>query len=485
VRSPAAPGRTQLCAWTFLLAAAGASSAAAAEVNGYLSSRSQFTRVRFDGLLSSEEMPQATELLEVNAQVRQPYRQGAFVYGDVSLFGQVAWDYRGLDAEGREIKLPERDAAGARPLVSLNELYLSHEFLPELNLLAGKKRVVWGPGMAFNPTDLLNPAKDPTDPSLQRAGAWMAMVEVPLERGTFSLLASPQVTAQASGIPYRFLYWPRWDQRDAEAHYLFAGRIYALVANADINLMLFYGNRYPDAFEDKARAGASFSRYFADVNELHFEALLQSGSPRARVNGECVADPAAVVRCGVSQIPFSRAPELDSRELLPRVLAGGRRHFDDESILSLEYLYQADGYSRNEIQDLVNALSLLRQARSAGLPISAPVEAGGAEGGIPNRFRFEPLGQHYLFATFQKPKIRDDFTLAITALASLQDLSGLVAPSLSWSAAEWLTLTASAFVPFSGPRALAATDPDGGARVSEYDLAPLAWRGLFELKAFY
>ncbi|HZA13857.1 MAG TPA: hypothetical protein VE618_05155, partial [Myxococcaceae bacterium] len=316
------------------------------------------------------------------------------------------------------------------------------------------------------------------------AGAWMAMVEVPLERGTFSLLASPQVTAQANGIPYRFLYWPQWDRRDTEAHFLVAGRVYALVANADLNLMLFYGNRHPDAFEHKLRAGASFSRYFADVNEIHFEALLQSGSPRTRINGECVTDPLAAARCNLSQIPLTRTPDLESRQLRPRALVGGRRHFDDESVLSLEYLYQSDGYARGEIQHLVNALSLMRQARNLGLPIAAPGESGGQDG-IPSRFRFEPLGRHYLFATFQKPKIRDDFTLAITALASLQDLSGLAAPSLSWSAAEWLTLTASAFVPFPGPSSLAATDPNGGSPVSEYELAPLTWRALLELKAFY
>jgi hypothetical protein len=117
--------------------------------------------------------------------------------------------------------------------------------------------------------------------------------------------------------------------------------------------------------------------------------------------------------------------------------------------------------------------------------LAALADTAGAEGGIPIRFRFEPIGQNYLFATFQKPRIHDDFIFAVTALASLQDLSGLVAPSLSWSAKEWLTLTASAFLPFPGPSSLAATDPRTGKAISEYGLAPLAWRGLFEAKVFY
>ena len=58
----------------------------AAEVNGYVSSRSQYTRVHPDGLISASELPQLSELLEVNAQVKQTYAERAFVYGDVSLF---------------------------------------------------------------------------------------------------------------------------------------------------------------------------------------------------------------------------------------------------------------------------------------------------------------------------------------------------------------------------------------------------------------
>ncbi|MGA9520714.1 MAG: hypothetical protein WBV82_04570, partial [Myxococcaceae bacterium] len=436
----------------------------------------------------ADDQPRVDNLLEGNVQVRQAFGERSFVYADISAFGRIAFDYRGVDESGNEIRLPDRDLDGSRPYFSLSELYLSHDFLPALNLTVGRKRVVWGSGMAYNPTDLLNPLKDPTDPALQRAGAWLAQLEVPLEKMTFSFLASPRITAQASGIPYRFLVWPEWDRRDDQAHYQLAARMYALVADADVNVMLFYGNGYRDEFKAKPRAGLSFSRYFFEVHELHVEALLQTGSPRAYVNGPCVASREAIIQCGLEKQPFTRMDLLESSKFLPRVLVGGRTHFSDESILSIEYLYQADGFTRAQAQDTVNALSQLRslstllgsQGGAAGVPLF-----GADENGIPQRLRFEPMGQHYLFASWQKPNLRDDFTVSAMVLASLQDLSGLAVPSVGWRATEWMTLTASAFVPFPGPSSLAAVDPDTGEAVSEYSLVPMAWRGMFEIKVFY
>lgn len=59
----------------------------------------------------------------------------------------------------------------------LSEAYLDAPLQDGFRLLLGKKRIVWGAGLAFNPTDVLNPPKDPTDPTFQRAGAWLAQAE--------------------------------------------------------------------------------------------------------------------------------------------------------------------------------------------------------------------------------------------------------------------------------------------------------------------
>jgi hypothetical protein len=456
-----------------------------AEVTGYVESRTQYQRSRVTGLLPTDSQPELQQLLELNVQPRQEYRPGGFVAGDLSLFLQASGRYRGLDAGGREVAVEERESSAARPLVSLNELYVSHEVVPQLHLLAGKKRVIWGAGMAYNPTDLINPAKDPTDPNFQRAGAYMVRVEVPLEKYAFTLLASPAVLRQQNGLPQALLAYPRWDRKDEELHYLVAARAYALVADADLNLMLFHSNLYGDGFEDKTRLGFSFSRYFFTDYELHVEGLVGFGSARRYPVGGCLEDRPSARGCALRGESFFATKRLDERTLRPRVLAGTRYMFGDESLLSVEYLYQADGLKRAEFQHYVHALSLYRVARDFGLDPSVVDPRGSADAGLPQKFSFEPLGRHYAFLSYQKPKIRDDFTFNVVVMANLQDLSGLITPSLSWAATEWMTLTLSGFVPWRGPGRLSATVPESTTQVSELGLLPLEYRGLFQVRLFY
>jgi hypothetical protein len=460
-----------------------------AEVNGYADSRSTVQSPYAKGLLPSDDTPAFLQLFEANAQVKQGYAERGFVYGDVSLLTQVTSGFRGLSDTGEEIQLADHDVKSLHPLVSLNELYVSHEVRPELSLLLGKKRVTWGTGFAFNPTDVLNPPKDPTDPNFQRAGVYMARVEVPLEKYTFTLVASPSVTKQDAGIPYQFLTWPTWDPKDSQYHYQLAARAYALVADSDVNLMLFYGNKYNDVFEKKPRVGVSFSRYFFTDYELHVEALFQTGSTRDFINHDCVADQASAIGCYTGSQPFIQKYLLDSPYVYTKALIGTRYQFSDESLLSIEYYHQADGYTPREYQDFISALDLISQARAFGItanriPGASSLLGGDGSDGVPQKFVFQPVAKHYLFASFSKPKIKDDFTVSATLIANLQDLSTMVTPQISWSAREWLTLTASGFVPLPGPSSLAAKTADGKA-VSEYSNLPMKWRALLDVRVFY
>jgi hypothetical protein len=453
------------------------------EATGYLDGRFSFTRSRTWGLLPTDDQPQVQGLLELNTQVKVSVREHSFGYSDVSLVANRPGAYRGW-RDGQDVALPDHPTAAALPVVSLNEVYWSHEFVPALHLLVGKKRITWGAGVAFNPTDLLNPRRDPTDPTFQRAGAWLAQLEVPLENVTFSLMAAPTVLAQGSGIPTQMIRWPSWDKRDSEDHYQLAARAYALVAEADLNLMVFYGNRSVDALPHALRVGVSASRYFFVDQELHVEALFQQGSARAYPRAGCVQSLRQAAGCVSAGGSLFETRALSDEAIVPRVLVGTRRQFPDDSLVSLEYLYQADGWTRGDYQAYADGLTLLKQARDLGLPgvplAFAPVQ----QDGLPVRFAFEPRGQHYLFASWQKPRIRDDFTLQLVVVASLLDLSTLVTPSFAWSATEWLTLTAYGFVPLPGPAGLAVTAADG-TKVSEFGSAPFAGRGMLEAKLFF
>jgi hypothetical protein len=461
----------------------------AVDATGYLAGRFSFTRSRSWGLVPTDDQPQLQALLELNTQVKVSFQPHTFAYSDLSLVANRSGVYHAF-RDGRDVLLDDHPTAAASPVVSLNELYASHELRPEVNLLVGKKRIAWGAGTAYNPTDLLNPRRDPTDPTFQRAGAWLAQIEAPLPWATFTLLFAPTVLEQQSGIPTKVLSWPDFSNRDGALHYQLAARAYALVADAELNAMLYFGNQSVDAFRAKPRLGLSASRFFFTDVELHVEALLQQGSPRQVVTGACVTGVAQAAACNAAKTPFLGTPRLDDTALLPRILLGTRRQFADDSMLSLEYLYQADGWGGQEYQDYANALGLLAQGRAAGLSVAQVPGAAELLGqttstdGLPSRFAFDPRGRHYLLASFQKPRIRDDFTATLTLVANLADLSSLVSTSLAWAATDWLTLTLYAFLPLPGPDSLAPKTPAGVA-VSEYGAAPFAVRTLLELRAFY
>lgn len=459
------------------------------EATGYLASRFSWTRARTWGLLPTDDLPQVQELLELNTQVRVKVRERSYLYTDLSLIGNFAGHYRAKNSDGVEVLLDDHNSPQAQPSFSINELYVFHEFVPELNVLVGKKRVVWGPAMAYNPTDLLNPRRDPTDPSFQRAGVWLAQLEVPLEQMTFSLVFAPTVLKQVSSIPTAMMAWPSWDKQDDLLHYQLMARWYALVADADINVIGYYGNSSVDAFKDKFRFGLTFARYFFTDYELHFELLVQSGSARDVITSECVASQVAALGCVAKGTAALNKPLLDDKSIYPRLLVGTKRQFSDDSLLSLEYLYQSDGWTKAQFQDYASALGLLDAGRKAGLPVNripgaSALLGGTGSDGLPTRFAFEPRGQHYLFLTFQKPRIFDDFTASVVVLASLTDLSTTWTPSIAWSATEWLTLTLYGFIPVPGPDSLAVKTADG-VTVTEFGTTPFAGRVMFEARAFF
>ncbi len=230
---------------------------------GYLDSRTQGAETLSDGT------PALTELVEGNVQLKLTPHERLTVQVDASLFWQAAWYIHGGD----------KDVPAYRPTVVLSEAYVDATPQDGVRVLVGKKRVVWGSGLAFNPTDVLNPPKDPTDPTFQRAGAWLAMLEFPFEKVALSMLASGKVLQQYAGLPTALVRYPPYpsfeasqgwvpDVRDDESHYALMSRLYLLVADTDVTVSYAFTNLYNDAFSNKSRAGLSLSRTFGGL-EVH------------------------------------------------------------------------------------------------------------------------------------------------------------------------------------------------------------------------
>lgn len=449
---------------------------ATSEVNGYFQNRLSFARIDTLGPASTRDVPSIAELAEANIQLRVNLGNRArFAYSDLSLIYQGGWLFYDRDAAGHRVRVPHHDVPSLRPVIVPSELYLSVSPEPWLNLLAGKKRITWGSGFAFNPTDLVNPPKDPTDPTFQRAGSWVARIEAPFETFTLTALFAPQAFYTQSGIPSGFVESPGVpaEPRDGSAHYLMAARMYALLWGADVNLVYYFSNRYQDQFEAKSRFGASFSRYFFTDYELHAEALFQLGSPRLFPVHSC-----ATLERSCDLASSFTPSRLDSKKLYPRVVVGTRRQFDDESLVSLEYYFQRDGYSDAKFDDTI---TLLAHAKQEGA--SAPDATSRSGGALPQRFSFNPLRKHYLIASYTKPRIFDDWTVNAVLIAGIRDVSGIFSLSVAWNPKEWLTLTGYGYMPVRGLGVGEASV--GSQRFSEHSLVPYNYRALLEARVFY
>ena len=403
--------------------------------------------------------PRLGLLTEANVQLRVAPGEGYDLFADVSLFVNVETQASG----------PLAGAARLGNQLVPSELYANLGFHPHLNGLVGRKRLVWGPGFAWNPADVLDPPKDPTDPSLQRAGAWMVRVEAPFERFTLTALWAPRATVVEAGLPRRFLSPPG----GGEAEQLLAARLYVLAADADLNLYWFWSNRYADAVPRSHRAGASLSRTFFRDLELHLEALAQRGRDVWQARPECLASrspaaPAACIAAGTD--PLSH-PGLDSGAVYLRAIGGGRWTFADDSFLSAEYAYDGTGLDAGEFEARRQFLTALPGLIDIAPRLPGALLLGEGEG-QPVRFAFRPERRHYLFLVWQKPRIADDFTATATLLLGLEDRSGLLAPGLAWSAREWLALSLLAQLPF-------------GPHGSELGSLPFRFRAFFEARAWY
>lgn len=435
---------------------------------GYVDSRTTGAWVQFDGA------PHLTELIEANAQIKLTPHEKVTFYTDTSLFWQGAFFIEGGD----------RDLPQYRPSVVISEMYADLVPQEHFRFLIGKKRIVWGAGMSFNPTDLLNPAKDPTDPTFQRAGAWLAQAEWGFEKVALSAVLGAKTTRQFAGLPTALIFYPdqpsaevvrgiAQDDRDKDAHYVFTTRLYLLVKDIDINVIYGFSNLYNDAFTNKSRVGLSLSRVFGGL-ELHAEGLLYTGSSKVSATAECVDTPEVCVFRGV---PLLTRPFLNDNFINARALVGARYQFESGGLLAAEYYFNGEGQDADGYKRLAT-LALHNPALA-----QAAILGNATDPGTPQKFSFEPFRKHYLVLQFQKPQLWDDWTISATALIGLEDLSSQLVPQIQWMPKEWLQLTAIAYIPLAGVPAWGVQF--NGKDYGQFTLSPFLTRLMFEARAFF
>ena len=304
-------------------------------------------------------------------------------------------------------------------LLLFNELFIDSKVAGPLYVLAGRKRVVWGSGLAANPTDLVNPVKNPLDFEQQRAGAFLfPMVEIVTKPLTFSAFVNPRTEYNQYSLPTAMDFTKP----------LVAARFYFLLLGTDVNLMYFYDHKVQRHY-----GGLSLSRYFGDKFEAHIETLVgqgPSGYPPVPIIPSCSA----------------LAPASD--KVVGSLVAGGRVDLADQTFVSLEYLFNGNGFNKDAYDTYRNAAGCTRAAlfttprpelQQAGHPID-PL--------------FALMRQHYLAVSFVRPHVTSEklekLSISGTLLWSVEDLSLLLQARIAYKLYEAVTLGVMGSV-FTGP----------------------------------
>ncbi len=478
-------------------------------VTGFLDSRVTGAYASVAHLLPSDDVAHLANLTEGNVQLKLDWGTRATALADASFIYQKAGLYFGNDGTGQRLQLADHDVVAYRPSAVLSEFYGTYNFADHFNVTLGKKRIVWGPGLAINPTDLLNPPKDPTDPTMQRAGSWMARLEAPFDLFTLSFVAAGKVTRQFGGVPSGLVYYPdahpapTYDQYgnvqpdgyDNRPHYALAARAYALWQETDLDLYWFQTQQYNDAFNYKNRLGFSASHVFFNALELHLEAIGFQGSSKAYFDPACIGSASAFQTCGMAGKTPGGYTQIDDPGVRVKALAGGRWQFGDNASFTFEYFYNGEGYNSTEFNNFAQVMSLRPQLLSlmdtlASAHVSLPGNAlsllsptTSADTGSPQKYTFEPLRRHYAFFTYLHTMIADDWNINAVVLLGLEDLSGQIAPQLTWLTREWLNLTLGGLYTIPGVKSLGAQVAD--ARYTENAMQPTVWRVFLSARVFY
>jgi len=309
--------------------------------------------------------------------------------------------------------------SGDRTRWQLRQAYAQYWWGTGLGLRVGKQRIAWGSGFVWNPTNRVEPPKNPINSGLEQEGAWAARMDVvPASWAGVALVATRGDTA-IGDLPFGAT--PR--KRAAGAI-----RVRFLVKDTDLAVVASGGQGRPGLW------GFDLGRDVGPVT-VHAEGAFYRGSEIA-----------------------PKRPD----DTFFRVAAGVLRAAGQTS-LALEYFYNGEGYDGAQ---MAGYLSLLDSSFAAASdPRRTPAERERAlgtylaEAGVPYSGGLG-LRRHYLQASWGRAGIRGEWSLTARALVGLSDGGVALTPGIGYA-----------------PRGDVTLSVDGvllvGPADSEYRLAPV------------
>jgi hypothetical protein len=266
-----------------------------------------------------------------------------------------------------------------------------------LTIDIGKRVFNWGKGYAWNPVAFVDRPKDPDDPELPREG-YIAVTadyiksfkEGPLK--TFSV--SPILFPVYHHINDTFGEWNKLN---------FAGRIYGLFYDTDIDFLFLVGGSKTNRF------GFDFSRNITTNLEVHGEFAYISHQQKTSIDSSG----------NISKTTFNaKSFLLGLRYLSPM-----------DTTYILEYYHNASGYNSSELDDF---FSFTHSAFNTFQSTGNPKQFAKAETMFRGNYGVRNPGKDYFYLRISQKEPFNIlyFTPALTTIMNLDDRSFSISPEL-------------------------------------------------------
>jgi hypothetical protein len=336
------------------------------------------------------------------------------------------------------------------PAISVFALYSKVMIAETVFATFGKQPLRWGVGYFYSPADdvFALSAIDVLDPDAEREGplALKLTYSIPLTVASIALYAGlpPEDVAQGAN--------PSYVPEDTA----FALKAEALFGNTEIALAGYW------RYDDKARVIAMATTGNGDIN-LFAEALLQIGSNRPYLYKR-----ETPVMIGMFPTYYYTDERADGLFFIGTI---GGIWMDSELGLTVAAQYRFNGEGQDSTLTLEDAVTAYGESQ---IPTNDAVD----QALLGYLFGW---GQHHAAVSASWTEIFDsDFSLSVTALMSLQDLSGIVMPRLSWAPWDYVTLSVGGTFSFGeAGDEFVGVAPTGGTPTAKIDFMVSIGSGSF------
>jgi hypothetical protein len=299
--------------------------------------------------------------------------------------------------------------------------YAQYWWGEKLGLRVGKQRIAWGSGLAWNPTNRLEPPKNALNTTLEQEGAVAARVDWAPTSWASVVAVAATTDAQPRDLPI--------SPGASETRSTAGLRTRFLVKDTDLAFVVSGGKN------QRTLVGLDLGRDLGGLATLHAEAAVYRGA--------------------------ELVPPRDEETFLR--LVAGALHSSGDNAFALEYFYNGEGYSDAGATAWLGALD--RSWAAATNPALPPARrdqalaAYGAVAPIPYAWGLG-LRRHYLHASWTRGAVTSAWTGAVRTVLGLDDGGWALTPGIGYAPRGNVTLNLDAVL-LKGPAA------------SEYRVAPV------------